>query len=186
MNSLILSDREYQTDIFESLTDTVRKLLKEKGFTIEEIQIGCDDLTYCRGCFGCWVIKPGECVHNDMMSRINQAYINSDVTIYLSPIVFGQASANIKNALDRWLPNILPFFKKRPDGSTTHPPRYKEYPKQILIGYADDLTDDDASLFTDIIKKHRNDMELLVYRGDNSALLSFFNGLDLRKAGIMI
>lgn len=141
-----ISDNEYKTELFEQIHERTWELLKGKGFEIAEISIKRGDLAYCIGCFGCWVKSPGECVIKDLMEEINYNYMNADVVVYLSPIVFGQFSANIKNALDRWLPNNLPFFKIRKDGSTTHPARYKSYPRQIILGYADNLTKEKKTL----------------------------------------
>ena len=109
--------------------------------------------------------------------------MTSDAVFYISPIVFGQYSATIKNAIDRWLPNMLPFFMTRPDGSTIHPPRYDDYPQQIVIGYAEDLTEDDASLFTDISIKHRNNMQVLIYQDDPVMLHHEICHLNLKRVG---
>jgi hypothetical protein len=181
MKVLILSDKEYETKIYFHLSQLVYEYFDERNFKIEQIQLGRGDIAFCTGCFGCWVKKPGECVINDAMSKINKIFVNSDVVIYLCPIVFGQFSANIKNAIDRWLPNMLPFFEKRPDGSTMHPPRYDAYPKQIMIGYGDDLSDSDAQLFTDIIKKHRPNVEVLIFRDYDSQIMKSLDNIDLRR-----
>jgi hypothetical protein len=101
--------------------------------------------------------------------------------IYLAPIVFGQFSANIKNTLDRWLPNVLPFFKKRKDGSTMHPPRYAENPAQIIIGYAKGLSSEDEKLFYDITKKHKSQVEVVVYHEKDEDLFKTLNGWKLQR-----
>ncbi|ATW27938.1 flavodoxin family protein [Candidatus Formimonas warabiya] len=170
MNALLISDKDYQTETYRRLKDLICSFLKEKGFEAELIEVGKEDLTFCMGCFGCWVKKPGECVINDRMTQINRNFINSTVVIYLSPIIFGQFSANIKNSLDRWIPNMLPFFETRPDGSTIHPPRYDRYPGQFVIGYGNELAEEDKQLFIDIIKKHRRNVEVLIYQGDDQQI----------------
>ncbi|MBH1940418.1 flavodoxin family protein [Mobilitalea sibirica] len=183
MKALILIDKEYQTDIYEQLHNTIKDYFEQKKFELDEIKIGKEDLAFCMGCFGCWVKKPGECVIDDTMSQINHKFINSDVVICLSPLVFGQFSANIKNALDRWLPNVLPFFITRPDGSTMHPSRYKSYPRQIVIAYAEDIKDEDAELVVDIVKKHRRSMDVIVYKNSQAKLLESLNNIDMMRVG---
>jgi hypothetical protein len=168
MKAFIISDDEFMTDTSRRLGSQLKEYLTAKGFDIEETAVGRDTLAFCRGCFGCWVKKPGECVISDSMAKINWAAMTSDVVVYLCPIVFGQYSANIKNAIDRWLPNMLPFFIVRPDGSTMHPPRYESYPSQIMIGYGDSLLEEDKPLFIDIIKKHRSNVEAFIYSDDTS------------------
>ena len=147
------------------------------------MEVGTDNLTFCTGCFGCWIKKPGECIINDMMAEINRRVMNSDTVIYLSPIIFGQFSANIKNTIDRSIPNMLPFFATRPDGSTMHPPRYDTYPKQIIIGYEDSISKEDKQLFIDITKKHRRNVDVLIYHDPDENLLEALNKIEFRRVG---
>lgn len=186
MKALLLCDREFGTEAFEQIRSCVLEYLTEQGVATEEIAIGQEDLTYCMGCFGCWVKSPGECVIHDMVSQINEKYVNSDVVLYLCPVVFGQPSANMKNAIDRWLPNILPFFKQRSDGSTIHPTRYKNNPRQIMIAYSDNLEEEDAQLFTDINKKHRDAVDILIYREDVEKLRKELELVPLKKVGAIV
>ncbi len=168
MQAYVLSDEEFHTGRYEKLYGTVLAALEGAGYEVSHAAVGRGTLRCCAGCFGCWVQKPGECIVADGIGEINRSSINSDLVVYLSPVVFGQFSANIKNVIDRWLPNMLPFFITRPDGSTMHPPRYRDYPRQLIIGYGDDLSEEDAQLFCDITKKHRGSVEAVVYRDDES------------------
>jgi multimeric flavodoxin WrbA len=183
MKAYIISDKEYRTDMFEQIHEKVIGYFTDKGFEIQETRIGKGELAYCMGCFGCWVKNPGECSISDSMAFINSNYMDSDVVVYLCPIVFGEFSSNIKNALDRWIPNILPFFKTRPDGSTMHPARYRNYPCQIMLGYADNLAEEDAGLFTDITKKHRRNIEVIIYSNSLTGLVDSLKSIPLKKAG---
>jgi multimeric flavodoxin WrbA len=188
MKALIISDQEYRTETFERLIQIVRQYLDEQKYEVECVGIDREDLAFCKGCFGCWIKKPGECVIDDKISYLNKAYINSDVTIILSPVIFGQFSANIKNLRDRWIPNILPFFERRPDGSTIHPARYPVYPRQIIIGYGNGLSEDDIKLFKAITINHLRNIEVLVYLGfeSDSAIEENLAGIELKKAGAAI
>ena len=158
MKALIIGDKDNKTKASIDLYEKLRNLFTEKEYDLETIDIEKKDLASCIGCFGCWIKTPGECVINDRMSEINRKFMNSDVVIYLTPIIFGQFSANIKNAIDRWLPNVLPFFEKY-NGITKHPRRYEKYPNGIIIGYSDDITEEEKSTFIDITKKHRKDVK---------------------------
>ena len=183
MKATIITDKEYSSETFQKLQVSIVTFLKNKDFEIEFIAIGRDDLTYCMGCFGCWIQKPGECVINDQMNKINREYMNSDIVIYLCPVIFGQFSANIKNAIDRSLPNMLPFFETRPDGSTMHPPRYESYPKLIMIGYGDNLSPEDQQLFSDINRKHRSNIEVLFYQNTENNINDALDGIKFEKVG---
>lgn len=183
MKALLISDREYQTKTYQELNDLTGKFFKQKGYEIEMIELERENLTFCLGCFGCWIQKPGECIINDGMSQINRRVMNSDVVIYLSPIIFGQFSPNIKNVIDRGLPNMLPFFEKRPDGSTMHPPRYDTYPSQIIIGYGDEISKEDKQLFSDVTKKHRRSLEVLIYQKPFENTIQTLNSIELGRVG---
>jgi len=183
MKAILVSDKEYQTKHFQGLKDLIIKFLKSKGLETEIMEVGTDNLTFCMGCFGCWIKKPGECVINDMMAQLNRSAMNSDIVIYLSPIIFGQFSANIKNSIDRNIPNILPFFETRPDGSTMHPARYDTYPLQIIIGYGDVISAEDKQLFIDVTKKHRRNIEVLIYDETTGNILETLNKMKLSRVG---
>ena len=186
MKVFIISDKEFRTEEFEQIHSCVLGYLAERGLQTEEIALDREDLAFCMGCFGCWIKTPGECVIKDLAAQINEKYVNSDVVIYLCPVVFGQCSANMKNALDRWLPNVLPFFEKRPNGTTIHPTRYDNYPRQIMIAYADGLEEEDAKLFTDISIKHRNAVDIVIYRDSATELRKELERIPLKKVGAMI
>ncbi len=78
------------------------------------------------------------------------------------------------------------FFETRPDGSTMHPSRYDDYPKLIMIGYGDKLSSDDAQLFTDIIKKHRTSVEVLIFRDSDSDIVESLNKINLKRESGML
>lgn len=183
MKATIITDKDYQTETFQKLNKLVDTFFHDQGFETELISIGRIDLASCKGCFGCWIKKPGECVMNDMMAQINQKFVNSDEVVYLSPVIFGQFSANIKNAIDRWLPNILPFFETRPDGSTMHPSRYDASPRVLMIGYGDELSAEDRQLFIDITKKHRGNGEVLIYQNRDQDIIDALSKIKFGKVG---
>jgi len=181
MNAYIVSDGEYETDTLLRLDALVKRVLTEKGFAIAEKRLRPAELAWCRGCFGCWVKTPGECVIRDAMADINRANVQNDVMVYLTPIVFGQYSANIKSALDRWIPNALPFLVAHPNGGTTHPPRYAANAQYIMLGYGDGLTAEDKRLFSQITVKHRANGTVLIYEGDDERTEQELGAVHLQK-----
>ncbi|HPJ02066.1 MAG TPA: NAD(P)H-dependent oxidoreductase [Candidatus Limiplasma sp.] len=186
MKAYILSDGEFATNALEQLNALVRRVLDSKGFAVTEKRLQPQELAYCRGCFGCWVKTPGECVIRDSMADINRDSMQSDVAVYLVPVVFGQYSANMKNALDRWIPNILPFFEVRKNGETIHPARYLENPAFIMIGYGDGLSAEEKALFTSITTNHRENGIVLFYEGDDQKTEQALDALKLEKAGALV
>ena len=183
MQVYLISDGEFLTSRQQEINLKLKEYFAVKGFSILEKTLDRDSLAFCRGCFDCWTKTPGECIMKDGIVEINRACMTSDVVVYLCPVVFGQFSANIKFALDRWLPNMLPFFITREDGSTMHSPRYRDYPAQIFIGYGDSMSPDEAQLFTDINLKHRNNVTVIVDQGDSAKMISALNAVTLKRVG---
>lgn len=87
----------------------------------------------CMGCFGCWIRTPGECIIGDDGSLIARELIQHDVVIFFSPVTFGGYSCGLKKAMDRLIPDILPFFRII-QNEIHHVPRYKKCPNLIFIG----------------------------------------------------
>ena len=139
------------------------------------------------GCFGCWVKTPGECVIKDPMADINRSVVNSDVAVYLAPVVFGAIfREHEKRDPTAGFPISCRFFITRPDGSTMHPARYDKNPEIIMIGYGEDLTDADRALFFDITTKHRDNGDVLFYTGDDGKMERELSALRLRQMGAVL
>ncbi|MFW9933280.1 MAG: flavodoxin family protein [Candidatus Thorarchaeota archaeon] len=119
----ISESNRISTDILESF----RVISEHSSFELEVVHLKEHKISYCRGCFGCWVKTPGECVIDDDARNICAKIINSDIVIYLTPIVFGAYSPTLKVLLDRSIPLIHPFFKKI-QGEYHHQKRYNKYP----------------------------------------------------------
>ena len=183
MRAYLISDGEFLTPRQAELNQLLSDFLSEKTFQLSQKTIARDELAFCRGCFDCWTKTPGECAMKDGIADINRVCMASDVVVYLCPVVFGQFSANIKSAIDRWLPNMLPFFTTRKDGSTMHPPRYPDYPKQIFIAYGDSVSDQEAQIFSDITMKHRSSVEVIIDRGRNDDILQALSDVNLQRVG---
>jgi multimeric flavodoxin WrbA len=186
VKAYVLTDGEFDTGRFRQLDSLVGRVLEAQGFSVARRRLEPGELNFCKGCFGCWVKTPGECVIKDSMGEINRDSMQSDVVAYLVPVVFGQYSANMKNALDRWIPNILPFFAIRANGDTIHPARYETNPQMVMIGYGDGLTDEDARLFRDITTKHRDNGAVLIYDGDDEKLERELKAVRLERSGEFI
>lgn len=172
MDILIISDRDIKLEIIETFKEKLHGILLEKGHDIKNIEIGKNDLKDCIGCFSCWVKTPGECILRDSMSEINRRYINSDLVIYFTPIIFGGYSSNIKRVLDRRIPNILPFFQNV-NGETHHQLRYEKYPEQVTIGYSNDITEEEKSTFIDLVRanevnSHRANLEVSIVSSEEN------------------
>jgi multimeric flavodoxin WrbA len=87
----------------------------------------------CIACFGCWVKTPGQCVIDDPAREIAVKLAQCDLLVYLTPVVFGGYSYELKKALDRQICTLLPFMKKF-NGELHHPQRYEKKHKITALG----------------------------------------------------
>jgi multimeric flavodoxin WrbA len=89
------------------------------------------------GCFQC---VNGECVSKDTVNQIRKNIQKYDLTVYLTPVLFGHFSSVIKNAIDR--------------GASSHN-------WEIIIGYGSDIDDEEKSTFMDLTAKHRGKVDIV-------------------------
>ena len=88
----------------------------------------------CIGCFECWLKKPGVCRFPDRLENVGAYILSSKKVIIISTMLYGGVSIPIKKILDRTIPGITPFFKKR-FGKLHHYRRYNTYTKITAYYY---------------------------------------------------
>jgi len=158
--------------------DSAREMIVER-LVLGECEVECYclreiDISPCLGCFGCWVKTPGVCVIDDTARGIAERVIGSNLLVYLTPITFGGYSSQLKKALDRTIPLILPLFK-RIRGEVHHVPRYNRFPALVAFGVLPWVEPDSEDLFEALV--HRNainmhtplaDAQILYERGETA------------------
>lgn len=115
--------------VYQTLTD----LLRQAGWTVDEFILQDMNIAPCLGCFGCWTKTPGVCVIDDAGREVAKAAARCDLEIFFTPVTFGGYSAALKKAVDRLIPNLLPFFLKY-QGEVHHSLRYASPPRFVVIG----------------------------------------------------
>ncbi len=160
MNIVILNgdpgdrvDRRDRGDNLISYLHSLSDRLRATGHEVRELQLRELDLRDCVGCFGCWVKRPGACVVDDASHVIDAAVINSDLTIWASPLRMGFPSALLKRALDKSIPLIHPYFDVV-QGEAHHRARYARYPRFGLILEPEATTDDlDVDIVSNLLAR---------------------------------
>jgi multimeric flavodoxin WrbA len=135
MNILILDGgpRDSRGGTCRKIAGAVAKEARSKGWDVEAYELDGLNIKPCRGCFACWLKHPGTCAIKDDEELILKAMAASDVQVWISPVTFGGYSAAFKKALDRFIPNSLPFFTTR-QGEVHHPLRYEKRPSLLAMG----------------------------------------------------
>lgn len=144
MNILCFLDIDRQTKISEDLRSKISSKLNNKGYPIEMVELERSDLVPCLGCLSCYTKHPGICVSNDKLIEISKKMLKDRcIIIYLTPVIFGQFSSTIKILIDR-------------SGMYM-----EQFHSQIMIGYGDEIDDEEKNTFIDITLKHRGDNDIV-------------------------
>ncbi|MGA2962482.1 MAG: NAD(P)H-dependent oxidoreductase [Candidatus Korobacteraceae bacterium] len=109
------------------------EVFRRDGSRIETFRLSEMKLAHCLGCFGCWVKTPGMCVENDAGRQIAKAVVQSDTTVFFTPVTFGGYSPDLKKMLDRFVQLASPYFQMD-HGEVHHPPRYAHRPRLVMVG----------------------------------------------------
>ncbi|MGD0643428.1 MAG: NAD(P)H-dependent oxidoreductase [Candidatus Bathyarchaeia archaeon] len=133
MNAVIFNGAKEGDLTIKAIEKTIVHQLTKAGWEIEPIELCTVQIAACLGCFGCWVKTPGTCVINDDGRETTRKAIQSDLMVWLTPVTFGGYSSELKKALDRTIPILLPYFESY-HGQIHHEMRYKKYPKLLVIG----------------------------------------------------
>lgn len=91
----------------------------------------------CKGCFSCWIKTPGRCIIEDNAQKLPELISSCNELIIVSRLVYGGFSPDIKAYVDRLIPCLLPFFKKKKN-MLYHPYRFKNKLKITYLFYTND------------------------------------------------
>ena len=134
MKAVIISDSDSKTELSKNLTAGIVSVLTENGNQVRSVELEKDRVAPCLGCFLCATKHRGECVSRDIVGQIRRDVQQLGLTVFVTPVLFGHFSSTLKNAVDRGT------------GS-------REW--QIVIGYADEIDDEEKNTFLDLTAKHR-------------------------------
>ena len=140
-NRLILHDLDAETalDLFKNVNDTQFFCANKKSAP-------------CRGWYSCWLQTPGLCIMHDGTESLGKQIAYSGEFIIISKNLYGGFSAEIKNALDRSISSVLPFFCVR-NNELHHQPRYPNSGKMTAYIYnANIISDGDKASLVEVIK----------------------------------
>jgi len=153
MRALILNGEELDGITLEQFSKTISKELQTNDFEVEEILLKEKEIADCLGCFDCWVKTPGICIIDDYSRDAAARLINSELVVFLTPVVFGSYSYQLKKALDRMIPLISPYFKKV-KGEIHHKKRYPKYPSILAIGIIEETNEPASKIFKNLVERN--------------------------------
>lgn len=153
MKALILNGSNKDDQTSETAQQIIIEELHGMKWEVKTLILRDMKIAPCMGCFGCWVETPGRCVIDDMGRDIAMSFIQSDLTILLTPVTFGGYSSELKKGLDRSIGLIMPFFTKI-GGEVHHKPRYKKYPSLMGIGVLSKKDEESERIFKTLVQRN--------------------------------
>jgi len=157
----------------DEVSETLSSILKNSG-QVTVFQLRKMEIADCLGCFGCWIKTPGECVINDAERDIAKKLAYADLKVFLTPIVFGGYSYELKKVLDRQICNILPFFTKI-EGEVHHEARYEHNGSLVGIGVLPKPDAESETIFKTLVARNAINMHPpaysteIIYNDDDEA-----------------
>jgi multimeric flavodoxin WrbA len=140
-------------DAFDHYLGDLADSLMSEDHRVTVLSLREMDLKYCKGCWGCWVRTPGECLAADDSQEILRESINSDLVVFASPVIMGFTSALLKQATDKFIPLVHPYIEIV-HGECHHLARYDKYPVMgVLLEKGGDTDDEDLEIITDIYRR---------------------------------
>ena len=144
---------------FETYLAELGEALRARGHEVEALTLRALDIKPCNGCFGCWIKTPGDCVVDDDAKKTRRAWMAADLALLASPVAMGFYSPLLKRAVDKLLPNLLPFISLY-GGECHHDPRYEKYPRYgLLLQRGPDTDEEDLEILREIGHKQAFDMK---------------------------
>jgi multimeric flavodoxin WrbA len=142
-----------EPSVCDRYLDSLRHALQADGHIVTQLDLRDLKLSYCIGCFGCWVKTPGVCGSRDASIDLDRAVINSDFTLWASPLRMGFPTTLFKMALDKHLPLIHPYMEVD-HNEVHHKRRYPRSPRLGLLLEPETSTDQrDLQITTDILNR---------------------------------
>ncbi len=127
----------------------------------------------CVGCFECWLKTPGVCKFADKFQTVGQAILSSEKLMIVSEMLYGGLSIPVKRLIDRSIPGITPFFKKK-RGQLHHLQRYKSETEIKAVFYGtEDFSEEEKLQAIHYIEA----MGLNFYSKQNEVIFAKFDDL---------
>ncbi len=150
MRILCLHDADKQSGLSKDFVDRLGQTVRARGHELEVVGLARSELAYCMGCLRCWYKESGKCVSRDKLWRLEDRLPEFDLLLFLTPVLFGNFSAEMKTPIEKG------FGSKLAGGRLA--PRLLP---QLVVGYGEDLDEEEVSCFLDVTRKHRGSADIV-------------------------
>jgi putative NADPH-quinone reductase/putative sterol carrier protein len=106
MKVLLVRGNPRKNGFTEYLVNLFATGLREAGARVTDVDLAAEEysLQPCLGCFHCWLVTPGQCVHHDAMEKLLPVILEADALVCATPVYFFAMSSYMKIFFERAIP----------------------------------------------------------------------------------
>jgi multimeric flavodoxin WrbA len=134
VKAVIFDGSEKDSDVLSPISQEICTALEQAKWITHKIPLCEKVISPCCGALSCWVRSPGRCLMPGDAQDLAVLEVHNDLMIFLTPIVFGGYSAELKKMVDHLIQNVSPYFMNI-RGETRRKARYPFYPRFMAVGY---------------------------------------------------
>lgn len=191
MKAVIFDGSKNNDSTIDTILQAFVEQLSWSGWDVEVIGLRNKRVAGCMGCFGCWLLTPGICVIDDDGREIAKQSAQADLLVYLTPVTFGGYSSELKKALDRTIPVLLPYFTLI-NGEVHHRMRYKRRQRLAVIGVQASPDRESAQIFETLVDRNALNFHSpahgssIITQGSGSREIGERTSSLLKSIGVMV
>ena len=152
MKTLILDGTEKNNHFAENVNRSILKNLKEKEIRANHLILNQHLINGCIGCLDCFFKNPGTCIFNDLVRKLPQEFIQSEVVILITPVTFCGFSSILAKAYCRLVIQLESHLFESSEGILIRKERYpKKSPSLMVFGLEENSDLEGRKVFTDLV-----------------------------------
>jgi hypothetical protein len=126
MKVLLLRANPRKTGYTQRLIGLFLQGLRETPAEIIDVDLAECSIFPCLGCYHCWLVTPGKCVHSDDMNGLLEHFLEAQVIVCATPLYYYSMSAALKTFFERTLPLTKQGVIRSRRGSLRNNTRFPE------------------------------------------------------------
>ncbi len=104
MKLLVLRGNPRKHGYTQGFTNLFVQGARAAGAEVRDVDLMAQKIAPCLGCYHCWIVTPGQCVHHDDMQELLREFIAADVVVCSSPLYYYSLSSRMQMFFERTLP----------------------------------------------------------------------------------